>query len=146
MNTTFEIDDPVKIVTGEHNGTEGAITDIIRGGYYVVKTVAGAVRLVDGFDIRLAPKVDYRHVPAFGLSSAQLAEGVAESITRATSRIVGVGNEQYAKDGFQRFEDIDLPDLYEMALEELDDVINYSVMIQIRIRRLLDSLQRRPAE
>lgn len=140
---TFVVGDPVKIIAGDYKGQGGTIDSVVGdGGYYVVKTVAGSFRLVDGLEIepQNVPKVDYASAPDFGLSSAELATEVADAITRATSRIVGVGNEQYSKDGFQKFETMPLTDLMEGTLEELDDIINYSVMLQIRFRRILKSV------
>lgn len=141
---TFSVGDLVKIIAGEHRGEGGEIIDLINGGYYIVKTVAGSVRLVDGLEIepQNVAVVDYGTVPPFGMSSAQLADEVAEAITRATSRIVGTGNEQYSADGFQKFESMPIGDLLEYTLEELDDVINYSVMLQIRFRRILEGVRK----
>lgn len=136
---TFKVGDLVKIIAGDHAGSGGEITSLITGGYYVVKTVAGAIRLVDGLEIEPTnvAKVDYGSVPEFGMTSAQLAEEVSDSITRATSRIVGTGNDQYSNDGSQKFESMPIEELLEGTLEELDDVINYAVMLQIRFKRVL---------
>jgi len=84
--------------------------------------------------------------PEFGMSSADLAGYVAEAITRATSRVVGVGQDQYDQGDHQKFETLSLDEMVEMSLEELDDVIVYSVMQQIRVRRIWDELRRRGAQ
>ena len=105
--------------------------------------VGGELLLEEDGDLSPAPTTP--PAPGFGLSSTDLAQYVSEAITRATSRVLGVGQEQYDQGDSQKFETMPLGDLVEGALEELDDVIVYSVMTQIRFRRWWDELNRRGA-
>ena len=79
-------------------------------------------------------------VKPFGLSSQDLAEYVADAVVDAADRIKGVGNEQYSMGGFQKFEGMPLIDLFEMADEELLDLMNYAIMLRIRLIRLASAL------
>ena len=79
-------------------------------------------------------------VKPFGLSSEDLADYVADTVVDATSRIKGVGNEQYSMGGFQKFEGMPLIELFEYADGELLDMINYGVMLRIRLIRLGSAL------
>lgn len=148
-NEGFQQGEKVRIVSGEHAGKFGVINEVLMTtGYYIVKPDdSERLALMDFHEIEpiiepVAAK-EWADAPAFGLSSAQLAEEVAEAITRATSRVTGVGHDQYAEQGRQGFETMKLDDLIEYQLEELDDVINYSVMLQIRLRRTLAELRKR---
>lgn len=80
-------------------------------------------------------------VKGFGLSSTELAEYAEQFITDCTNRIKGVGKEQYSESGYQKFEAMDLDDLFEYIEEELRDVPNYCTMLFIRIRRLREALK-----
>jgi hypothetical protein len=66
----------------------------------------------------------------------QLADEVDYQIERCVKRIEGIGADQYAQEEDQKFETMDLDDLFEYANEELDDIINYAVMLRIRLDRL----------
>jgi|SRR5687768_1020411 len=77
----------------------------------------------------------------FGLSSEELAEYAQQFITDCTNRIKGVGNQQYSEGGYQKFEVMDLDDLFEYIEEELRDIPNYLTMLFIRIRRLREALK-----
>lgn len=79
-------------------------------------------------------------VKPFGLSSQDLAEYVADAVVDAAGRIKGVGNEQYSMGGFQKFEGLPLIELFEMADEELLDLMNYAIMLRIRLIRLASAL------
>jgi hypothetical protein len=70
------------------------------------------------------------------MTSEELAAEVAACISRATSRVLGPGREQYELDGQQHFESMPLDELLRWAQEELDDVIVYAVMQSIRFGRL----------
>lgn len=76
----------------------------------------------------------------FGMSSEELAGAVADVVVDATARIKGVGNAQYSEPGFQKFEAMPLMELFEYADEELLDLINYIVMLRIRLIRICAGL------
>jgi hypothetical protein len=138
----FKEGDEVKFQGLDGKGATGVVIDFLWDGYWSVN-VAGKPRLLHEVDdsMQLVEK-QAPAVPAFGMSSAQLAEAVAEAITRATSRVVGVGQDQYDEGTHQRFETMPLTDLLEMTLEELDDVIVYAVMQQIRFRRIAEAINK----
>jgi hypothetical protein len=73
----------------------------------------------------------------------ELAAEVAETVALAQSRINGIGADQYhdAETGQQRFETMNLDDLFVFAEEELLDQINYAVMLRIRLRRLQGAIE-----
>lgn len=79
-------------------------------------------------------------VKPFGLTSDELAEYVADFVVDAASRVRGVGNDQYSFPGYQKFEAMTLPELFEYADEELLDLMNYCVMLRIRLIRLAGAL------
>lgn len=80
-------------------------------------------------------------VKPFGMSSDDLAEYVQKFISDCVSRIKGAGKEQYSEDGYQRFEIMDLDDLFEYIEEEFRDIPNYLAMLFIRIRRIREALK-----
>ena len=136
----------VRVITGKHAGRFAEITTVLTHGFYDVKIEGTDDHGV--FDYHeIEPLIEpvtysvFPEPPPYGMTSAQLAEEVSEAITRATSRIVGVGKDQYDQGSAQQFEDMDLFELLEYALEELDDSINYAVMTQIRIRRIRAGLK-----
>jgi hypothetical protein len=55
----------------------------------------------------------------------------------AASRLIGVGKDQYDQGESQKFEDMTVGDLITGLREELADVVNYAVMLDIRLGRLL---------
>lgn len=79
-------------------------------------------------------------VKPFGMSSQELAEYVADAVVDAAGRIKGVGNEQYSEGGYQKFESMPLIELFEYADEELLDLVNYAIMLRIRLIRLASAL------
>lgn len=79
-------------------------------------------------------------VKPFGLSSEELAEYVADAVVDATGRIKGVGKDQYSEQGYQKFEAMPLIELFEYADEELLDLVNYALMLRIRLIRLASAL------
>lgn len=81
-----------------------------------------------------------RLVKPFGLSSEELAEYVADAVVDATGRIKGVGKDQYSEQGYQKFEAMPLIELFEYADEELLDLVNYALMLRIRLIRLASAL------
>jgi hypothetical protein len=70
------------------------------------------------------------------MTSEQLAAEVARVVGDAQSRILGVGAEQYTEAEGQKFERMAIPDLLEYVREETLDLVNYGVMLTIRIERL----------
>jgi hypothetical protein len=76
------------------------------------------------------------------MNSRDLADAVAEVVTDAQARILGVGHDQYAEGDTQKFETMPLADLLTYFEEELLDQINYSVMNIIRFRRMRQELDR----
>jgi hypothetical protein len=79
-------------------------------------------------------------VKPFGLTSDELAEYVADFVVDAASRVRGVGASQYSFEGYQKFEAMTLPELFEYADEEILDLMNYCVMLRIRLIRLAAAL------
>jgi hypothetical protein len=79
-------------------------------------------------------------VKPFGLSSEDLANYIGDFVVDAASRVRGVGNDQYSMQGYQRFEEYTLPRLFEETDEELLDLMNYLVMIRIRLIRLAGAI------
>jgi len=72
----------------------------------------------------------------------QVSDQVAEQIIAdAQSRILGVGAEQYAEGDQQKFETMALAELVEYAREETLDLINYGVMLTLRIERLAEMVR-----
>lgn len=81
-----------------------------------------------------------KKVIPFGMSSDDLAEEIAEFIAECTARIKGVGKDQYEDGGHQKFEEMELDDLFEYAEEELRDIANYAAFLVIRLRRIRAAL------
>jgi len=80
------------------------------------------------------------------MDSAELGDYVEEQIERLWQRIMGPGQEQYGQDEHQLFETMPLETLFEYAREELDDIIVYAVMTQIRLNRMEEVLRERIGE
>jgi hypothetical protein len=80
-------------------------------------------------------------VKPFGMSSEDLAEFVEVFVNDCKDRIKGAGNEQYSEDGYQKFEIMDLDDLFEYIEEEIRDIPNYCAMLFIRMRRVREALK-----
>ncbi len=77
----------------------------------------------------------------FGMSSPDLAVEVANVINALSDRVLGPGKEQYEHTDangvtYQNFETMDLPTLVLYAREEIQDIIVYVVMLDIRLRRV----------
>lgn len=83
---------------------------------------------------------DAIEVPAFGMTSAELADHMQQTVEAVAGRIVGVGHDQYATDGGQLFERMDRAELVRWAMEEAEDLIAYGVMLRIRLARVRDAL------
>lgn len=80
-------------------------------------------------------KLEKLMVP-FGMSSADLAEHVVEYMKEATERVTGVGNDQYTLKSHQKFEELDIHEVFNYADEEILDLMNYLVMVRIRLMRI----------
>jgi GNAT superfamily N-acetyltransferase len=79
-------------------------------------------------------------VKPFGLTSDDLAGYVADFVVDAAARIRGIGDAQYSNQTFQKFEGKALMEVFNDADEELLDLMNYLVMLRIRIIRLANAI------
>lgn len=70
------------------------------------------------------------------MTSEELADQVEEFIVHAITRVKGTGDDQYSKGDTQNFEGLEVDELFKWAEEELADIVNYSVMLAIRLRRI----------
>lgn len=77
------------------------------------------------------------------MTSEQLAAAVEQAIRRTKGRVLGAGREQYENpDGTQGFESMSLRELLDWASEEVEDLVVYGVMLQIRIARVKRALKK----
>jgi hypothetical protein len=74
------------------------------------------------------------------MKSSELASEVQRVVIDAQSRILGIGAEQYERDGRQKFEDMPMDELIEYVREEALDLVNYGVMVTLRIERLAEAV------
>lgn len=77
-----------------------------------------------------------KKVIPFGMTSDQLADEVAQFVAECAARVRGVGKDQYEGKGFQKFETMEMDELFEYLEEELRDVANYAAFLVIRLRRI----------
>lgn len=76
------------------------------------------------------------------MTSEELAAEVKRTVSAAVQeRILGVGKSQYDLGDKQEFEEMSLDRLLEMAEEEALDLIAYSSMLIIRVRRLREAFR-----
>lgn len=76
------------------------------------------------------------------MTSEELAAEVKKTVSAAVQeRILGVGKDQYDLGDKQEFEEMSLDRLFEMAEEEALDMIAYSTMVVIRVRRLREAFR-----
>jgi len=78
------------------------------------------------------------------MEASELSEAIADIVHDARCRVGpgSVGAEQYDSEvGDQHFEVTPLENLFTYAEEELLDLINYCVMLIIRIRRLKGQME-----
>jgi hypothetical protein len=80
-------------------------------------------------------------VITFGMTSAELAQGVQWFLAAALQRVAGTGREQYEKrrdNGgvYQAFEEMTPRELLQMAREEVQDLGVYAAMLDIRLARM----------
>lgn len=135
----FQHGQRVRITAGDASGNHGTVEFYDElFGLYVVR-VDGR----DGHRFGCQPDelVPGGSAPEFGMTSQQLADYVAEFIGRATARVTGVGDQQYSRDGFQKFEAIPLEELLLMLQEELQDAAVYAAMLDIRVQRYRDAMR-----
>ena len=78
--------------------------------------------------------------PPPGMTSAQLADYVAQFTDAACGRVLGVGHQQYDQGDGQRFESMPLDELLAWTLEELQDVAVYAAMLAVRVQWLREQL------
>ncbi len=80
------------------------------------------------------------------MNSQELAQEVKETIRFCQEGILGPGKDQYSETvndlPMQKFELMDLADFIEYAREEARDIVNYGVMLDIRLRRLQEQTQK----
>lgn len=74
------------------------------------------------------------------MTSEELAAEVEAFVARCRSRVTGTGDEQYGNGPVQKFEGLPLMQLIDWALEEIEDVVNYSTMMAIRLQRVRKTL------
>jgi len=84
---------------------------------------------------------DMPEVPRQGMTSQQLADYVSDFIIHCTTRVNGVGEEQYSEGTHQKFEAMAIDDLFEWAEEEVQDIAVYAAMLHIRLRRAREAFK-----
>lgn len=78
------------------------------------------------------------------MTPQDLADEVAVVVERAQSRVGpnSIGAQQYSVEGQpQKFETMDLLGLVDYSIEETLDLVNYGVMLTIRLDRLRDQIE-----
>lgn len=81
------------------------------------------------------PALEKKVIP-FGMTSEELAQEVSQFIAECAARIRGVGKDQYEGRGYQKFETLEMDELFEQMEEELRDTANYIIFLVIRLRRI----------
>lgn len=82
--------------------------------------------------------------PSRGVSAAELSEYQRGLTDYARWRIVVKGAESYTDPtGGQRFEEMDIAQLAKEAQDEIADLINYAVMLNINIQRMIKAVTER---
>jgi hypothetical protein len=74
------------------------------------------------------------------MTSEELADKVEQFIVHAVTRVKGTGDKQYSDGDTQQFENKELDQIFTDAEEELIDIVNYCVMLDIRLRRLHEKI------
>ena len=75
------------------------------------------------------------------MTSEELGEYVEAFIVESVTRVQGTGDDQYSSGDTQAFEGKDLAKVFRDAQEELFDVVNYAVMLSIKLTRLQRELE-----
>ncbi len=70
------------------------------------------------------------------MTSDELADFVEGFIVQAVTRVKGTGDDQYSDGHVQKFETKDVDDIFQDAQEELYDVVNYAIMLSLRLDQL----------
>lgn len=65
-----------------------------------------------------------------------------EVFTRCTSRLNGIGAEQYSTDTEQMFERKTIQQIAQDAFEEIEDCINYLTQLHIKIQQMVERLEK----
>ena len=81
---------------------------------------------------------DLKSLPAVqkhgrGINSAELADFHRAFTDLGKARFLGIGSEQYARGGGQKFEQMTRSQLANELLEEIMDVQNYCTMMAIKV-------------
>lgn len=79
--------------------------------------------------------------PAHGMTSEQLADYVSDFIVACTTRVRGVGDEQYSEGTHQKFEAMGVDELFDWAMEEVQDLAVYAAMLHIRLDRVKQAIK-----
>jgi hypothetical protein len=66
----------------------------------------------------------------------EFADQIKEFVIGSLDRATGIGAEQYSDGDTQQFETMTMDELREMTKQELQDVVNYTVMQHIRFERI----------
>ncbi|MEV5079263.1 hypothetical protein AB0K74_10660 [Streptomyces sp. NPDC056159] len=75
------------------------------------------------------------------MTSEELADEVGNFIRECQGRILGVGADQYDEGHGQKFETMPMAELVVWAREEAQDLAVYAAMLDIRLKRLEDTLR-----
>jgi hypothetical protein len=75
------------------------------------------------------------------MTSEELARRVEELIRRTSSRVTGIGDEQYSHGDTQKFEMLNILELIDWTLEEVEDTVVYAAMQHIRLARLREAVE-----
>jgi hypothetical protein len=77
------------------------------------------------------------------MTSQELAGSVKDIIEKAQSRILGIGSEQYSleENRNQKFEEYSINKMFEQFEEEILDVINYAVMLNLKLASLQERVR-----
>lgn len=70
------------------------------------------------------------------MTSEDFANEVAAAVLAVRERILGIGREQYERNGRQQFEDMTPAQIVQFGLEEAEDLIAYAVMLRIRLNEV----------
>ena len=74
------------------------------------------------------------------MKSSDLSQEVADIVIRLASRIQGPGDETYSEGDTQRFESGLIDEIFNDAIEEIEDLIVYSCQLHIRVEMLRKAL------
>jgi hypothetical protein len=141
----FSLGERVRITTGSLAGETGHIAHFEVDGtdVWIIIDLDNIPNHVVPVLPSMVEKLEYDapEVPPHGMTSEQLAEMVGEFMAFCQSRVRGVGNEQYDEGTHQKFEAMALDELIEYTVEELSDIVNYSTMVYVRLKRIQEALK-----